>query len=77
LAFFYIMKINPYNIWYPNWPTAGHNSLYYNRISYEAMRGISDPNAYRINSGAIREWVYPVAPPSCVVHLSHKAKTVV
>jgi hypothetical protein len=64
------MKISPLQMWYPNWP--GHNSIYYNRISDGAVRGIvnlGNLNSNRINSGALTRWVEPVATPAVVLHI--------
>jgi hypothetical protein len=47
---------------------------YYDRVSYNALHGICQPSASRINSGAFREWINtrPVQ-PACVLHLSPEA----
>jgi hypothetical protein len=61
------MKINPYQFWYP-----GHNSIYYNNVERGALVGPTQGDASRINAGAIRNWVQPVATPSCIIHIKRE-----
>ena len=67
------MKINPVNFWYPNWNVnPGHNSIYYNRVSVDAIHGIECSDPTRVNGGVIRNWVEPMAGPAVVLHIKHK-----